>query len=78
MAMRELPLPPTTRQSRLQNSIGSSMNKLWPANVQLALFCLDHGNVGQARKCLAEARDLHGQWGAYRKVGDVRGLFVTL
>ena len=43
-----------------------------------ALFHLDHGNIGQARKCLAEARDLHGQWGAQRKVGDIEGLLVTL
>ena len=43
-----------------------------------ALFYLDHENVDQARRYLEEARDLYGQWGAHRKVGDIEGLLLNL
>ena len=48
------------------------------ANECVALFYLEHGNVDQARRYLEESRDLHGQWGAQRKVDDIEGLLLTL
>ena len=43
-----------------------------------AIFHLEHGDIGQARKLLQVARDLCGQWGAKRKVEDIQSLLGEL
>jgi len=43
-----------------------------------ALFYLEYGNNGQARKYLEKSRDLYQAWGAHRKVEDVCSLLATI
>ena len=41
------------------------------ASERAALFYLEHGNVGQARRYLEKSRSLYAAWGAKRKVDDI-------
>ena len=43
-----------------------------------AVFYLDHGNVGQARRYFVQARQLYKEWGAHRKVDDVDSLLANM
>ena len=41
------------------------------ARERAALFYLEHGNIGQARRYMEKSRDLYDAWGAKRKVEDI-------
>ena len=43
-----------------------------------ALFHLDQGNIGEARKYLEESKDLYEAWGAHRKVEDILSLLSSM
>ena len=47
------------------------------ASERAALFYLENGNVGLARRYLERSRDLYEAWGAHRKVDDVDFLLLS-
>jgi len=48
------------------------------ANECAALFHLEQGDVGQARKYLERSKDLYQLWGAHRKVDDILSLLSRM
>lgn len=43
-----------------------------------ALFHLDQGNIGEARKYLEQSKGLYEAWGAHRKVEDIVSLLSSM